>query len=61
MNNNPDYYQKYLSGAKQFPDFPKRIAAVRELYEECNLLIGHEARDLNSSTECVSPLPSMMN
>jgi 8-oxo-dGTP pyrophosphatase MutT (NUDIX family) len=37
--NMPFYYDYYLEGgAKTFPDFAKRMAAMRELYEECNLL-----------------------
>ena len=37
----PDYYHTYLKGGVEtFPDFTKRMAALRELFEECNLLIG---------------------
>lgn len=37
----PDYYFKYLNGGVDwFPDFTKRITAIRELFEECNLLLA---------------------
>ena len=37
----PDYYFKYLNGGvKSFPDFTKRMACLRELFEECNLLLA---------------------
>ena len=38
--NMPFYYDKYLEGGvKTFPDFAKRMAAVRELFEETNLFM----------------------
>ena len=33
----PDYIEK---SGKHYFDFNKRIACIRELYEECNLLIS---------------------
>ena len=43
IKNMPEYLQNYLgNGLTRFPDFTKRMTAIRELFEECNILLADE-------------------
>lgn len=42
QKNMPEYYSGYIGGVQRFPDFTKRMAVLRELFEECNLLVAKE-------------------
>ena len=39
----PTYVHNHLEdGLRRFPDFSKRVACLRELFEECNILVADD-------------------
>jgi len=41
QTNMPHYHDEYLRGGiDRIPDFTKKMAALRELFEECNVLVA---------------------
>ena len=43
----PHYYDHHLQGGiSRHPDFTKKITALRELFEECNILIAADGSNL---------------
>ena len=39
----PAYYNDYLQGGvNRYPDFSKKIAVIREMFEETNILIAKD-------------------
>ena len=48
----PQYMSQFSYEIGQVPDFAKKMAAVRELYEECNLFIGNMSGKVGDESKC---------